>query len=127
MFVSGPVGTSVTGAGWAVRVSRRSVSASRGSCGTVGSPWPKVGSQFGPSSPEPPWMFSATSGPPCGRACSGPAAPAAIGTSRIAAASHTRRALRVVFSSDWLPATVVIASRSTEGWAAASRMLKASS
>src|SRR2546423_6398183 len=53
--------------------------------------------------------------------------PLATGTLRIFASEHTFKALRVVLSSDWLPATVVIASRSMSGWWAASRMAMASS
>ena len=51
----------------------------------------------------------------------------AIGTSRMPATLHTRRALSEVFSSVWLPATTVIARSSSAGEAAASRMAIASS
>ncbi len=57
---------------------------------------------------------------------SGPAEPAAIGTV-MPPAAHTAMALRVTFPSVWLPATVVIASRSMSGFPAARRMAIASS
>jgi hypothetical protein len=58
---------------------------------------------------------------------SGLSRPAAIGTSVMPATLQTRRALSVVLSSVWLPATVVIARRSMAGDAAASRIAMASS
>jgi hypothetical protein len=61
------------------------------------------------------------------RPCSGCARPAAIGTEVIPATVQTRRALSVVLGSVWLPATVVMPSRSIAGLAAASRMAMASS
>jgi hypothetical protein len=45
----------------------------------------------------------------------------------IPATVHTRRAFSVVLGSVWLPATVVMPSRSIAGLAAASKMAMASS
>ena len=53
--------------------------------------------------------------------------PAATGTSPRPASSSTRSAFAVVFSSVWLPATVVTPSSSTSGLASASRSAIASS
>ena len=77
-----------------------------------------------PPSPSVPWTTAASRqrGTTSGRA-----APAATGTSSRPASASTRRALRVVVSSGWLPATVVSASNSTSGLASASRMAIASS
>jgi hypothetical protein len=117
MLVSGPVATSVTG--WpAPRITRRANStAPIGSTATVGSP------NAGPSRPLSPWM------PGAGRSwpCSGCARPAAMGTDVIPAAVQIRRAFSVVFGSVWLPATVVMPSRSIAGLAAASKIARASS
>jgi hypothetical protein len=62
----------------------------------------------------------------CGRT-SGRSQPWAIGTSAMSATLQIRRAFRVIRSTVWLPATVVIARRSIEGEAAASRIANASS
>ena len=79
--------------------------------------------QVGPSSPLSPCTYSAT----YGSRTSGRSAPAATGMSPRPANSSTRRAFAVVFSSVWLPATVVTPSRSTSGLASASRIAIASS
>jgi hypothetical protein len=117
MFVSGAVGTRVTGSGCPVRILWISSTACPGTVSTAGS------GSSGPSIPEAPCTSAATrSG-----WTSGPAQPAAMGTPVIPAAVHTRRAFRVVFSSVWFPATVVIASSSTAGSPAASIRARASS
>jgi hypothetical protein len=91
--------------------------ACRGSAATLGA------ANVGPSRPVAPWIDRATRS---GRV-DGASEPAAIGMPRIPATEQTRRALSVVFSSVWLPATVVIATSSIAGEAAASRMAMASS
>ena len=50
-----------------------------------------------------------------------------MGTDVIPAAVQIRRAFSVVFGSVWLPATVVMPSRSIAGLAAASKIARASS
>ena len=59
--------------------------------------------------------------------CSGPAAPAAIGTPSRPASAATRRAFSVARSSEQFPATVVTASRSIASLPAASSIATASS
>src|SRR3954447_18308174 len=59
--------------------------------------------------------------------CSGPAAPAAIGTPSRPASAATRRAFSVASSSGQLPATVVTASKSIASLPAASSSATASS
>mgnify|MGYP007039552674 CR=1 FL=1 len=101
-FVSGPVGTSVTGSGWSSSSRRISSTACSPASGTVGSP------NAGPSSPLTPWMSSAI----LSSSTSGRSHPAATGTPEMPAIVHTRRAFSVALSKVVLPATVVIASRS---------------
>ena len=57
----------------------------------------------------------------------GDSQPAAIGTPAMPATVATRRALSVVFSSVWLPTTVVMARRSMAGEPCARRIATASS
>ena len=77
----------------------------------------------GPSIPLSPWTYSATNG----SRTNGRAAPAATGTSVRPANSSSFSALTVVFSSVWLPWTVVTPTSSTSGLASASRSAIASS
>ena len=117
IFVSGPVGTIVMSPS---EFMSRSMSRSTPCCATGSI---SGSGTSGPSIPDSPWILAAWL---AGRT-SGRSMPLATGTSRIFASEHTFKALRVVLSSDWLPATVVIASRSMSGWWAASRMAMASS
>ena len=117
MFVSGPVGTSVIGSSEARIVSAMKSTACRGSGSVVG-----AGSD-GPSIPLSPWTYSATNG----SRLIGLAAPAATGTSVRPVNSSSFSALTVVFSSVWLPWTVVTPTSSTSGLASASRRAIASS
>src|SRR4051794_7886717 len=116
-FVSGPTAISVTGSRHSATTDAMSSSAGRGSSGTSAS------GSAGPSSALSPWTCAAVSS----ARCSGRSAPAAIGTSRMPASVQTRRAFSVTLSSVPLPATVVIARRSSAGLAAASSIATASS
>src|SRR3954469_21879547 len=116
-FVSGPIAMSVTGSRAGAPTPRFSAPAGRGSSGTSAS------GSAGPSSALSPWTWAAVSS----ARCSGRSAPAAIGASRMPARRHTRRAFSVPLSSVPLPATVVIARRSSAGLAAASSIATASS
>jgi hypothetical protein len=73
--------------------------------------------------PLSPWTYSATY---CSRT-SGRSAPAATGISVRPVNSSSLSAFVVVFSSVWLPATVVMPRTSTSGLASASRSAIASS
>src|ERR671923_496421 len=112
-FVSGPIGTSVTPSARRPRKST-ACSSSGAFCG---------GGRSGPSSPVSPWTCLATNG----SRSNGRFAPAATGTSSRPTNSSTRIAFAVVFSSVWLPATVVMPTSSTSGLASASRIAIASS
>ena len=117
-FVSGPVGISVTGRGCSASSRAISSTACTSSSGTLSPDGISV-----PSSADSPWTSSAIRG----GATSGAGAPAAIGTPRIPASSHVARAFAVVRSSVPFPATVVIASSSIAGCAAASTIASMSS
>jgi hypothetical protein len=77
----------------------------------------------GPSNPLSPWTYSATNG----SRRIGRSAPAATGTSVRSTNSSTLSAFAVVFSSVWLPWTVVTPTSSTSGLASPSRSAIASS
>ena len=117
MFVSGPVGTSVTGRGLET------------SCSTMKSTagWP-IGRCVGGGSVGPVEAALAVDvgGDPSSRT-SGRSAPAATGTSARPTSSSTRSAFAVVFSSVWFPWTVVTPSSSSSGLASASSSAIASS
>src|SRR5919108_542772 len=112
-FVSGPTGTSVTPSACRPRKST--------ACSSTGLPC--AGGRSGPSRPLPRWPSFGTYGPRSG----GRRAPAATGISVRPANSRIRIAFAVVFSSVWLPATVVMPTSSTSGLASASRIAIASS
>src|SRR5690606_15587314 len=116
-LVSGPTAMIVTGSGLSRRMRCMRSTACSPARGTVGGP------SSGPSRPLSPCTSAAVSRAPA----SGRSHPAATGTPVIPASVQTRRALSDVFSSVWLPATVVIALRSIAGSAAASMMASASS
>ncbi len=116
-FVSGPVGTSVTGAGLAAIVRTMKSTA-------PSPPGPLLaGGSAGPSRPLSPWTWEAT----VSSRTSGRSAPAATAMSLRPAKSSTRIAFAVVFASVWLPCTVVTPSSSTSGLASASSSAIASS
>ena len=117
MFVSGPVGTSVTGFCEARTASAIHPTASVETGSTLG------GGSAGPSRPLSPCTCAATTS----SRSSGASAPAATGTSERPASSRTRIAFAVVFSSVWLPNVVVTPSSSSSGLARASRSAIASS
>ena len=112
-FVSGPVATSVAPS---IRSARKSTACcGEGSaCG---------GGRSGPSRPVSPCTSAATRG----SRTSGRPAPAATGMSPRPASSSTRIAFAVVFSSVWLPATVVTPRSSSSSLPSASSIAIASS
>ena len=117
MFVSGPVGTSVSlpsraRSSWAMK--------STACCGCTA---PFGGGRSGPSSPDSPWTCAATSS----SRMNGRSAPAYTGMSPRPANSSTRSAFAVVLSRVWFPETVVTATSSISGEARASRIAIASS
>ena len=117
MFVSGPVGTSVSAPLPLPDLPRQESTA----CSFTGRP--AGGGRSGPSRPVSPCTCAATS-----RArTSGSAAPSATGTSPRPQSSSTRSAFAVVLSSVWLPETVVTPTSSSSGDATASISAKASS
>ena len=119
MFVSGPIGTSVT-----VPAScPRTVSTIRSAADRADRSRQSVPGSTGPSSPVAPWMSGAVRR---GRR-NGCAAPPAMGTFTMRHTVATARALAVTRSNVWLPATVVTASRSMSGLPCASIMAIASS
>ena len=83
----------------------------------------RAGGSVGPSRPLSPWTCEAT----VSSRASGRSAPAATGMSVRPARSSTRSAFAVVFSSVWLPWTVVTPRTSTSGLASASSSAIASS
>ena len=93
MFVSGPVGISVTGDGDRPIASAIQATASVETGSALG------GGSVGPSRPLSPWTCAATTS----SRSSGSAAPDATGTSARPASSSTRSAFAVVFSSVWFP------------------------
>ena len=117
MFVSGPVGTSVTGTGLAAIVRAMKSTAPSPPAARLG------GGRAGPSRPLSPWTWDAT----ISSRTSGRSAPAATAMSARPARSSTRIAFAVVFASVWFPCTVVTPSSATSGLASASRSAIASS
>ena len=117
MFVSGPVGTSVTGSSEARTMSAMKSTACRESGFVVGA------GNAGPSIPLLPCTYSAMNG----SRTMGTAAPAATGISVRPVNSSSFSALTVVFSSVWLPWTVVTPTSSTSGLPSASSSAIASS
>ena len=116
-LVSGPVAISVTGTGDSAISRRISSTACTPAISATGT------SRSGPSSPDTPWMSSATVSSPT----SGRSQPAATGTAEAPARARIRCALRVVLSSVWLPATVVTPRRRSRRSPAASSRASASS
>ena len=116
-FVSGPVGTSVTGRGAEATAAaiQPTASVETGSVLACGS--------AGPSRPLSPWTCAATTS----SRSSGASAPEATATSVRPASSSTRRAFAVVFSSVWFPYVVVTPRSSSSGLASARRSAIASS
>ena len=113
-FVSGPTGTST--------VSGPTCSTRKSTAGcSIGSE--ARGGSSGPSRPLSPCTWAAT----WGSRTSGRSAPIATGTSSRPTSASTRNALSVVFSSVWLPCTVVTPTSSISGLASASRSAIASS
>ena len=113
-FVKGPTGTSTMPG--SIRSARKSAT-SWSTVGVVGS------GSSAPSRPVSPW----TCGAVCSSRRSGLSAPGQTGMSVRPASSRTFNALRVVLSSVWFPATVLIARSSSSGLASASRIAIASS